>query len=591
MRWSASVARLTALLWAVSLLAAEPPQAGWGRHRRLYAVPCLAPVTVDGRLDEWDQSGRVSLDGPGRQSARLAVMWDDRALYLGGLVRDTTPFGADDGLTLWLANREPLALRAGDPRAAWRLADDGLGYSFECRLAWTDIGPKPAADASLPGALRLSWGPGQTACDVLGEPGVPETQPDCWGRIIFCGRGRLPHELLGEALRPQRPTPLRVACRIPVDSYVTLQLRGGQGRHQRLLLGAERRDPGTRMEPWDGCDDYGRPLPAGQYRWVGLYHLGVRGEPLDQSPGTAPPAPSDGHWRDPRSPDTGYRLWADGQPVFGRWDRADRPLWWIDGLLPEAGPLAAVTWLAGLREPRGAADGFVAVGTADGQTRLFTDDGIYVASLARAGQLARPSADRPWYLLPTAANGVATVIDGLRRVVKLAGGPLTLAAEEARSARQASGDWQTACARERPWCIARGAAGLATAEPIVRDHDTERGFEARAAQDGQRLLLSVTLRGGDLRDPLELRLGGHRLAVRRSGATLDGQPLEVDLAVSDEAGGCSARLTLGLDRLDPLPPPGRLARADLSYTWDGQRVAWAGSDPAAESPAGWLTCE
>ena len=52
------------------------------------AVPTPGPVTIDGKLDDWDRSARewvaVSPDNADRFSGELMVMYDDDALYLGG---------------------------------------------------------------------------------------------------------------------------------------------------------------------------------------------------------------------------------------------------------------------------------------------------------------------------------------------------------------------------------------------------------------------------------------------------------------------------------------------------------------------------
>lgn len=76
-------------------LAAEDSDTGLGRHKKLYAVPLTGAVTVDGKLDEWDLSGQVEMyvvsGTKEMQSAKLALMYDAEALYIGAAVRDPTP--------------------------------------------------------------------------------------------------------------------------------------------------------------------------------------------------------------------------------------------------------------------------------------------------------------------------------------------------------------------------------------------------------------------------------------------------------------------------------------------------------------------
>ncbi len=61
----------------------------------MYAVPAPAKVTIDGNLNDWDLSGQiltfVQSETADMQSARFAVMFDSKNLYLSAVVRDTTP--------------------------------------------------------------------------------------------------------------------------------------------------------------------------------------------------------------------------------------------------------------------------------------------------------------------------------------------------------------------------------------------------------------------------------------------------------------------------------------------------------------------
>ena len=73
-------------------------------------MPRPGPVTIDGKLDDWDLSGQiwmwVTLQTAEMQGARFAMMYDDQALYVSAVVRDPHP----------LMNRhDPLV----DPESAW----------------------------------------------------------------------------------------------------------------------------------------------------------------------------------------------------------------------------------------------------------------------------------------------------------------------------------------------------------------------------------------------------------------------------------------------------------------------------------------
>jgi len=68
---------------------------GLARHKKIYAVPAPGHVTLDGKLDDWDLSGQITMyvvsDTSGVQSAKTAMMYDAEALYISAVVRDPTP--------------------------------------------------------------------------------------------------------------------------------------------------------------------------------------------------------------------------------------------------------------------------------------------------------------------------------------------------------------------------------------------------------------------------------------------------------------------------------------------------------------------
>ena len=68
---------------------------GRGLNRKLYAVPRPGPVTIDGKLDDWDWSGHIesyeNSETRDTERAECAVMYDADALYLAAHVKDATP--------------------------------------------------------------------------------------------------------------------------------------------------------------------------------------------------------------------------------------------------------------------------------------------------------------------------------------------------------------------------------------------------------------------------------------------------------------------------------------------------------------------
>src|ERR1043166_1947973 len=78
-----------------SLHPALAEQGGLGLHKRIFVLPREKPVVIDGKLDEWDLSGQISMyvtkETSEVQGAKFAMMYDAEALYLSGDVRDPSP--------------------------------------------------------------------------------------------------------------------------------------------------------------------------------------------------------------------------------------------------------------------------------------------------------------------------------------------------------------------------------------------------------------------------------------------------------------------------------------------------------------------
>src|SRR4051812_7891573 len=183
--------RIVALLsvWVITGSGAGPPaHAQAQRHDRITVVPRPAPVTLDGDLREWDQSGALDLVydralAP-RFSGRVALMYDTAALYVGAHLGDDTPLGGARGcegdcllvrvalpgerrpvaVALWYAadRRQPVmeidGARAGD--VAFRADADGRGYTLEARLGWSRLhaARPPRAGESLALSVEPRWG-------------------------------------------------------------------------------------------------------------------------------------------------------------------------------------------------------------------------------------------------------------------------------------------------------------------------------------------------------------------------------------------------------------------------------------------------
>ncbi len=336
---------------------------GRGRHRQLYAVPVPGPVTVDGKLDDWDLSGQIEMfvvqATRGTMNAKFAVMYDAEALYLGADVNDPSPmmnmrdprtdpmqgWNADScqfrltidpkvgypildessfkysgkkdqdtrddivHLTLWYYTEtgEPqLAMQRGmtyrePPNAPRGLVPqdqfqakylkrvDGTGNSFEYRIPWKTLNaqaPLKGGDV-VAGTVQFNYsrpdgqmtaGGAAWAYDLMREPGFPFQSTACWGKLIFSATGKVDRKLVLDGVPPDRPLPLEFTYTLPEDTECTIQLFNDRNENVRILVPQQERLGGPNTERWDGCDDSGNLLPAGTYRWRGIYHAPVKAE-------------------------------------------------------------------------------------------------------------------------------------------------------------------------------------------------------------------------------------------------------------------------------------------------------------------------
>ena len=98
------------MMLLVVLVSATRADRGRGRHEQLYVVPTPGELTIDAELDDWDLSGQIEMfvleATRSTQSAKLAAMYDKKALYVSGKVRDPNP----------MMNRHDPAVK---PQMAW----------------------------------------------------------------------------------------------------------------------------------------------------------------------------------------------------------------------------------------------------------------------------------------------------------------------------------------------------------------------------------------------------------------------------------------------------------------------------------------
>ena len=67
-------------------------------------------------------------------------------------------------------------------------------------------------------------------------------------------------------------TAVEVSYSLALPGNVTIVIEDSAGRRVRNLLSDAPRQSGRNSEEWDGRDDFGNPMPLGEYRWRGIAH-------------------------------------------------------------------------------------------------------------------------------------------------------------------------------------------------------------------------------------------------------------------------------------------------------------------------------
>ena len=85
---------------------------------------------------------------------------------------------------------------------------------------------------------------------------------------------------------------IAIGYNLPEDGRVSMLICSSEGPVVRELLHAAPREKGKNTEVWDGLDERGKPVPAGEYIWKLLLTQGLRAEYL-LTLGTNPAARSE----------------------------------------------------------------------------------------------------------------------------------------------------------------------------------------------------------------------------------------------------------------------------------------------------------
>ncbi len=165
---------------------------------------------------------------------------------------------------------------------------DGKGYVLEGRIPWTLLNvkdrPLKPGDAFTLTAQPL-WGSADgrqhriTFNEIVRQSGFGFQNTASWGRAILSKTGNIP-----PARRPmseaKRKNPLTLKLNLPdaQAKVVSAMLFDAAGKSVRTLPATVREDDdhGAALEfAWDGLDDRGRALPAGEYTVKLLTHRGT----------------------------------------------------------------------------------------------------------------------------------------------------------------------------------------------------------------------------------------------------------------------------------------------------------------------------
>lgn len=188
----------------------------------------------------------------------------------------------------------PDALKAGALEAFAKDADR-QGYVQEIALPWkliTRDGHALKSGDKMRMGLEFFWGdatgrnwPGHRYADLV-NPQLAQRaffweNVNAWGTLDLVAQGNVEAspslKQLSLAARQQEllyntQGPVPISYTMPFDGAATLVIEKPDGTRVRNLISDYPRKAGAHTDYWDGTDDDGHPVPAGQYRVRGLCH-------------------------------------------------------------------------------------------------------------------------------------------------------------------------------------------------------------------------------------------------------------------------------------------------------------------------------
>jgi hypothetical protein len=197
----------------------------------------------------------------------------------------TQPFGG--GGSKLLLNRDGSPKLSEGAEMAFKRDADGKGYVQEIKMPWELVANRKfKAGEKINIGVSLLWGeadwPVHRYADNLMEGASSReffwSAYKSWGEVFLEEKGnlKLPEPSWMKETAVEAPTgPVEISYNLPTDAQVTLAIDDNEGRRVRNLVAAASRQAGRNVEKWDGLDDAGKPVPAGEYTFKAIHHDGI----------------------------------------------------------------------------------------------------------------------------------------------------------------------------------------------------------------------------------------------------------------------------------------------------------------------------
>ncbi|MBI4023825.1 MAG: hypothetical protein HY360_02525 [Verrucomicrobia bacterium] len=165
------------------------------------------------------------------------------------------------------------------------------GYVLEGRFPWSLLKAQPPPGQRWGLTVQPLWGDASGTLqhnffDVISAAGFHYQRPNGWGCAYFVKPDEVAAKLAEQAAdeqrifavatdtKPQAGIPVKYAN--PTKGFVSLALCKPDGQIVRTLLTKAERAGGEQTELWNGRDDDGKPVPAGEYQLKALTHPGIK---------------------------------------------------------------------------------------------------------------------------------------------------------------------------------------------------------------------------------------------------------------------------------------------------------------------------